>query len=130
MRAPKSRNPFYGTVWSWVKVPFWTVMVRPVVKYELCQARFDVPYLGRWCFTPKPMVGARYYDGGQTNEGKIFVYTGGPTGVTGAPAFTWESDQFDGQSRLAPRWSRQLTQPRCLAAFVLALVLRPYFFVH
>jgi len=39
------------------------------------------------------IVGARYYDNGQTDEGRAFVYLGGVAGLSTSPAWTAESDQ-------------------------------------
>ena len=39
------------------------------------------------------IVGAPYYDNGETDEGGVFVYLGGPAGVATSPAVTKESNQ-------------------------------------
>lgn len=39
------------------------------------------------------IVGAPYYDSGQVAEGKVFFYPGGPSGLTNAPLWVWESNQ-------------------------------------
>jgi hypothetical protein len=39
------------------------------------------------------IVGAPYYDNGQVAEGKVFFYSGGPSGLTNAPTWVWESNQ-------------------------------------
>ena len=39
------------------------------------------------------MVGAPYFDGGQTDEGRAFVFLGSAGGPAGTPAWTAESDQ-------------------------------------
>jgi hypothetical protein len=39
------------------------------------------------------ILGARYYDNGQTDEGRAFVYHGSPSGLGAAPAWTVESNQ-------------------------------------
>jgi hypothetical protein len=39
------------------------------------------------------IVGAPRFDGGQTDEGRAFVYQGGPAGLSPTPAWTAESDQ-------------------------------------
>ncbi|RPJ59526.1 MAG: hypothetical protein EHM23_13765, partial [Acidobacteria bacterium] len=39
------------------------------------------------------IVGAEYYDAGQTNEGRAFLYLGSSTGLNLTPAWTAESDQ-------------------------------------
>jgi hypothetical protein len=41
------------------------------------------------------VVGASYYDDGETNEGKIFVYLGSASGLAKAPYFTAQSDQVN-----------------------------------
>ncbi|HSN75674.1 MAG TPA: integrin alpha, partial [Anaerolineae bacterium] len=41
------------------------------------------------------IVGATYFDNGQTDEGRAFVYHGGAAGLSVAPAWTAESDQAD-----------------------------------
>ena len=41
------------------------------------------------------VVGARLYDGGQTDEGKIYVYEGSVEGLFTAPVWTSEIDQAD-----------------------------------
>ena len=43
------------------------------------------------------LVSAPQFDGGQTNEGRAFVFLGSPTGLTTSPAWTAESDQADAQ---------------------------------
>ena len=44
------------------------------------------------------IVGARFYDNGETDEGGAFVYHGGPTGLTtGSADWTAESDQADAE---------------------------------
>ena len=42
------------------------------------------------------IVGAWYYDNGQTDEGRVFVYHGSATGLSSAPSWTAESDQASG----------------------------------
>jgi len=39
------------------------------------------------------IVGAHLYDGGQTDEGRAYVYLGSASGLSGTPAWTAESDQ-------------------------------------
>jgi hypothetical protein len=39
------------------------------------------------------IVGAPYYDNGQNNEGRAYVYLGSASGLSGTPAWTAESDQ-------------------------------------
>ncbi len=39
------------------------------------------------------LVGAFLYDNGQTDEGRVFLYTGGPFGPSSTPAWTFESNQ-------------------------------------
>jgi hypothetical protein len=39
------------------------------------------------------VVGARFYDEGETDEGKAFLYLGGPSGLSSTPAWTAQSDQ-------------------------------------
>ena len=39
------------------------------------------------------IVGAHFYDNGQTDEGRAYVYHGSATGLAAAPAWTAESDQ-------------------------------------
>ncbi len=39
------------------------------------------------------LVGAHLYDGGETNEGRVFVYFGGPSGISSMPNWTAESNQ-------------------------------------
>ena len=41
------------------------------------------------------VVGASYYDEGETNEGKIFVYLGSASGLAKTPYFTAQSDQVN-----------------------------------
>jgi hypothetical protein len=41
------------------------------------------------------MVGASHYDNGQTDEGRAYVYLGGPSGPAASPVWTAESDQAD-----------------------------------
>lgn len=41
------------------------------------------------------VVGASYYDDGETNEGKIFVYLGSASGLGKTPYFTAQSDQVN-----------------------------------
>jgi hypothetical protein len=43
------------------------------------------------------IVGADYYDNGQTDEGKAFVYYGSATGISAAANWTTESDQTSAQ---------------------------------
>ncbi len=43
------------------------------------------------------IVGANYYDNGQTNEGRAYVYHGSATGLSGTAAWTAESDQVTAQ---------------------------------
>ncbi|MBI1802359.1 MAG: FG-GAP repeat protein [Chloroflexi bacterium] len=39
------------------------------------------------------LVGAYWYDNGQTNEGKVYLYYGSPTGLSTTPAWTAEGNQ-------------------------------------
>jgi hypothetical protein len=39
------------------------------------------------------VIGADFYDNGQTNEGKVYVYHGSSIGLGGSPAWTYESNQ-------------------------------------
>ncbi|MCB9516841.1 MAG: FG-GAP repeat protein [Candidatus Latescibacteria bacterium] len=39
------------------------------------------------------IVGALAYDDGETDEGRVFLYLGGPDGLSATPAWTAESDQ-------------------------------------
>ena len=39
------------------------------------------------------IIGANYFDNGQTDEGKAFVYMGSATGLGATPAWTFESDE-------------------------------------
>lgn len=39
------------------------------------------------------VIGAALFDNGQTNEGRVFVYYGSPTGLPSAPSWTAEGDQ-------------------------------------
>jgi hypothetical protein len=39
------------------------------------------------------IVGADFYDGGQSNEGRAFVFLGSPSGLAAAPAWTADGDQ-------------------------------------
>ncbi|MBN1887178.1 MAG: FG-GAP repeat protein [Thermoflexales bacterium] len=41
------------------------------------------------------VVGAPYYDNGQSNEGRAFVYHGSASGLAAGPAWTGESDEQD-----------------------------------
>ncbi|HSN77822.1 MAG TPA: integrin alpha, partial [Anaerolineae bacterium] len=41
------------------------------------------------------IVGATYFDNGQTDEGRAFVYHGGAAGLSASPAWTAESNQAD-----------------------------------
>jgi hypothetical protein len=41
------------------------------------------------------IVGALYYDNGQSNEGRAYVYQGSAMGLSTSPAWTFESDQTD-----------------------------------
>src|SRR6185436_7111900 len=41
------------------------------------------------------LITAPQYDGGQTNEGRAFLFLGSPSGLTATPAWTAESDQAD-----------------------------------
>lgn len=41
------------------------------------------------------LVGARYYDGAQVNEGAAFLYYGSPGGLAGAPAWSATGGQSD-----------------------------------
>jgi len=43
------------------------------------------------------VVGARYFDGGQTDEGAAFIFLGHPLGLGTAPAWSKESDQAHAQ---------------------------------
>src|SRR5262245_35739655 len=40
------------------------------------------------------IVGAPYYDNGQSEEGRAWLYDGSATGVAAAPAWSTESDQL------------------------------------
>ncbi len=42
------------------------------------------------------LIGARYYDNGQFNEGAVYVFQGSKNGVVGGPVATMESNQADG----------------------------------
>ncbi|MBK9274958.1 MAG: FG-GAP repeat protein [Flavobacteriales bacterium] len=44
------------------------------------------------------IIGSPFFDNGQTNEGRIFVYHGNVTGLAAAPAWTVESDQAGAQA--------------------------------
>lgn len=39
------------------------------------------------------IIGAPYYDNGQVDEGRAYVYMGSPTGLAAVPAWTFESDR-------------------------------------
>jgi hypothetical protein len=41
------------------------------------------------------LIGAKYYDNGQSNEGAVFIYQGGATGIISSPAAMLESNQAD-----------------------------------
>ncbi len=41
------------------------------------------------------VVGASFYDNGETNEGRVFVYLGSSSGLAKTPYFTAESDQVN-----------------------------------
>ena len=41
------------------------------------------------------IIGANYYDNGETNEGRVTVYLGSPTGLSKTPYFTAEGDQVN-----------------------------------
>ena len=41
------------------------------------------------------LVGARYYDNGEADEGRTFLYQGGASGPSSSPAWAAESDQVD-----------------------------------
>jgi hypothetical protein len=43
------------------------------------------------------IVGALYYDNGQTDEGAAFIYSGSATGISATPAAILESNQVNGQ---------------------------------
>nr|MCU0253129.1 integrin alpha [Acidobacteriota bacterium] len=43
------------------------------------------------------VIGAPAYDNGQTDEGRVFVYHGAPSGPAGTAAFTFECDQSNAQ---------------------------------
>jgi len=43
------------------------------------------------------IVGACYYDNGESNEGRAYVYHGSATGLAAAPAWTVESNQVDAE---------------------------------
>ncbi len=43
------------------------------------------------------IVGAAYYDNGETDEGKAFVYHGSASGLSANPAWTAEADQADAE---------------------------------
>ncbi len=51
------------------------------------------------------IVGAYGYDGDQSNEGRVFVYLGGATGLSTSVAWTAESDQTDPNWFTAFGWS-------------------------
>jgi hypothetical protein len=42
------------------------------------------------------VVGSSFYDDGETNEGKVFVYLGSATGLSKTPYFTAQGDQVNG----------------------------------
>ena len=44
------------------------------------------------------IVGARLFDNGQTDEGKVYVYQGSPSGLSPAEIWTFESDQAGAQA--------------------------------
>src|SRR5437762_8000747 len=39
------------------------------------------------------VVGARFYDEGEADEGKVFLYLGGPSGISTTPAWTAQGNQ-------------------------------------
>ena len=41
------------------------------------------------------IVGARYYDNGETDEGRVYCYHGGPGGLNSTPGWTAESNQAE-----------------------------------
>ncbi len=41
------------------------------------------------------IIGAHYYDGGQTNEGRVYVYHGSASGLATSPNWTGQSNQAD-----------------------------------
>lgn len=41
------------------------------------------------------IIGASFYDGGETNEGRAFIYLGSATGLSKTPFFTAEGDQVN-----------------------------------
>ncbi|MEW6219083.1 MAG: integrin alpha, partial [Thermodesulfobacteriota bacterium] len=43
------------------------------------------------------IVGAHKFDRGETNEGRVYLYVGGPTGLAASPAWTAESNQIGAQ---------------------------------
>ena len=43
------------------------------------------------------IVGARFYDNGQTKEGRAYVYLGSASGLSSSPVWTAESDQADAE---------------------------------
>jgi hypothetical protein len=43
------------------------------------------------------IIGASYFDNGETDEGRAFVYHGSSTGLNAAPAWTTESNQVNGK---------------------------------
>jgi hypothetical protein len=46
---------------------------------------------------PDVVIGSYNHSDGQTNEGRIYLYLGGPTGLSLIPAWTFESDQAGAQ---------------------------------
>ena len=47
------------------------------------------------------IVGAPYFSGGQTYEGKVYLYRGGPDGLEASPWWTWESNQANANAGFA-----------------------------
>jgi hypothetical protein len=41
------------------------------------------------------IIGSSYFDSGETNEGKVFIYLGSPSGLSKTPYFTAEGDQVN-----------------------------------
>lgn len=41
------------------------------------------------------IIGSSYFDNGETNEGKVFIYLGSPNGLSKTPYFTAEGDQVN-----------------------------------
>ncbi|MEZ4692261.1 MAG: integrin alpha [Ignavibacteria bacterium] len=47
------------------------------------------------------IVGAHLFNGGQTNEGRVYVYKGSPTGLISNAYWTWETNQTGSQLGLS-----------------------------